>query len=276
MAEVLWTPYQWHSYLTRNRLRILMYHSISADPLDPLAVPPEVFAEQMAFLSEKGFRVVSLSEALDRLARRRNLRGTVCVTFDDGFADFVSAALPVLQRYNFPATLFIVAGEVGGRSGWSSYCRDRPLMDWSDLRTLTDLRYEIGSHTLHHPDLMALEPNQLVAEIANSKAMLEDGLGVAVTAFAYPGGTFGTREVAAIRRAGYRCAVKVGGRWGNGYETDHFRLKREKILRQDNLSQFSRKVSGYCELYCAWQLIAGELTRLIAGARPIGAQRGLK
>ncbi len=247
MPELLLTPYQWSSYLTRNRLRVLMYHSISDDPADPIAVTPARFGEEMALLAARGYRGVSLREAVAALERGESVKKLVGLTFDDGFRDFCSDALPVLQQYDFSATLFVVAGLVGQTSRWSSFRKDRPLLGWDELRSVVRQGHEIGSHTLSHPDLCALLPELLQVEVRESKSTLEDRLQTPVTAFAYPGGTFGAREISAVNEAGYRAAVIVGGRWGNGRETPRLRLKREKMLRRDSTTDFWRKVSGFYE-----------------------------
>src|SRR5258708_27417760 len=67
--------------------------------------------------------------------------------------------------------------------------------------------------------------------------------------FAYPGGTFAQRERDAVKRAGYDCGVIVGGRWGNGPETDRFLLKREPMLASDSLHWFKKRVSGFYEAH---------------------------
>ncbi len=256
MPELLLSPYQWFSYLTRNRLRILMYHSLSDDPGDLISVTPARFQEEMALLAARGYRGVSLSQAIAALERGAPVKKLVALTFDDGFRDFCSDALPVLGQYGFQATLFVVAGLVGQTSRWSSFRQDRPLLGWDELRAVVQHGHEIGSHTLSHPDLRALSPELLWRELRESKSLLEDRLQTHVTAFAYPGGTFGAREVLAVGEAGYCTAVIVGGRWGNGRETPRLRLKREKMLRRDTLTDFWRKVSGFYEPFLLAERLA--------------------
>lgn len=239
-----------------------MYHSISDDPADPLAVSPRQFREQMSLLAEQGYRGVSLSEALQLLDQRPLFPRAVCLTFDDGFRDFYSEALPVLEQRGFKATLFLVAGWIGKTSYWSSYRRDRPLLDWNEIKHLVALGYEMGSHTFSHVDLRTLSAAQLREELEMSKALLEAQLEMPVNSFAYPGGAFTDREVQAVAEAGYTSAVIVGGRWGNGRETHRLRLKREKMGHQDTLTDFWRKVYGYYEVFFLGKTIAKFLRRL--------------
>lgn len=264
MAEILHTPAQWIAYLRRRRLRILMYHRITDDPGDPLAVAPARFRQELACLAQLGYRGLSLEQALAQLDSPAWDGRGVCLTFDDGQADFYLHALPVLQRYGFQATLFVVAGCVGGANRWSSYRKGTPLLDWEQLEASAGAGCEIGSHSLTHPDLRRLPPERLAAELVGARQQLEERLGLAVRSFSYPGGSFAEREVQAVRQAGYQAAVSVGGRWGNGRETDRLRLKREKMLRSDTLDEFRRKVSGYYELHYLW----GRLVK----TRPFQAQ----
>jgi peptidoglycan/xylan/chitin deacetylase (PgdA/CDA1 family) len=264
MPELLLTPYQWFSYLTRNRLRILMYHSISDDPGDPLAVTPARFREEMALLAARGYCGVPLLQALVALTGGDPVARMVGITFDDGFRDFCTDALPVLQQYGFGATLFVVAGLAGQTSRWSSFRKERPLLGWDELRALARHDQEIGSHTLSHPDLITLSSESLQRELYESKSVLQEKLQTSVRAFAYPGGTFGAREISAVAASGYEAAVIVGGRWGNGRETPRLRLKREKMLRRDTLTDFWRKVSGFYEPFLIKQMLGERLRFAVA------------
>lgn len=247
MPELLVSPYQWYSYLSRRRLRIVMYHSISDDPADPISVTPSSFRQEMALLAERGYRGISVGEALSSLDHGDSLARSVCLTFDDGFRDFYTEALPVLKQHGFGSTLYVVAGRVGKTSEWSSFRKDRPLLDWDELGAVVAGGCEIGSHTMSHPDLRGITDEALERELRDSRLLLEERLQVPVCSFAYPGGTFGARELTWVGKVGYSSAVIVGGRWGNGHETPRFRLKREKMQRRDSLIDFWHKVYGYYE-----------------------------
>jgi peptidoglycan/xylan/chitin deacetylase (PgdA/CDA1 family) len=98
---------------------VLVYHRI-AEPLDPdpwgLCVAPEHFAEQLAVLKREA-EVVPLA-GLRRAARRGFSRPCVALTFDDGYADVLHRALPLLERHGLPATVFVPTGLVGDDSGF--------------------------------------------------------------------------------------------------------------------------------------------------------------
>ena len=246
--------------LRRNRLRILMYHSISDTPTDRLAVRPAMFAAQMQYLAAHRFQVISLQEACRQLETGDNLRHKIVLTFDDGYRDFLATAAPVLKQHGFAVTLFVVPGWLGKTARWSSVDQNRRLLSADELGEVRAMGFALGSHTMTHPDLTALDDAALKRELTESRAAIA-ALGEAFIPFAYPGGTFTRRERDAVARAGYGCAVIVGGRWGNGRETDRWLLKREPMLASDSLDWFARRVSGFYEWHYLWARARGVETR---------------
>jgi peptidoglycan/xylan/chitin deacetylase (PgdA/CDA1 family) len=113
---------------------------------------------------------------------------------------------------------------------------------------------------MSHPDLPSLSDCVLSRELTESRAALA-AVGESFAAFAYPGGRFTQREVNAVARCGYDCAAIVGGRWGNGPETNRFLLKREPVLASDSLDWFARRVGGYYEWHYLWAKARGVQTR---------------
>lgn len=183
---------------------VFYYHRVG--PFRPGAprkgnVEPARFRAQLEFLGRRGVEFLTLDEVL---AGKRG----AAVTFDDGFRDCLEHALPVLRDLRVPATFFIVAGGVGGTDAWN---RRTPLpeervMDWDDLKRLLDAGLSVGSHSMTHTELTA-------AEVAGSKRLLEERLGVKVPHFAYPRGEFPAEAPGWVRDAGYAAgwATKGGG-----------------------------------------------------------------
>ena len=221
-----------------------MYHSIDADGRDRLAISPELFASQMAFLVENNFQVISLETAVKKLKSDASLDRSIVLTFDDGYLDFLTNALPILERHRFPATLFIVTQLNEAR--WRS--NSTPLLTGEDINEVKARGVSLGSHTATHRDLTELDEDTLNAELAESRAAIAS-FGETFIPFAYPGGTFTPRERAAVEAAGYDCGVIVGGRWGNGPETDPFLLKREPMLASDSSVWFQKRVNGFYEAH---------------------------
>lgn len=248
----------WRDYLKRNRLRILMYHSIDSDDRDRLTVSPDIFAQQMSFLDSNGFSVISLETAIRKLSDGQSLDRSVVLTFDDGYRDFLTTAVPILERHRFPATLFIVTNPAAGAEHQTENAK--PLLSESEILEVRERGFSIGSHTATHPDLTALEDEILEHELRESRAAIVR-LGETFVPFAYPGGTFTERERNAVEREGYDCGLIVGGRWGNGPETDRFLLKREPMLASDSLDWFKKRVNGFYEAHYLMARARGAATR---------------
>lgn len=188
---------------------VLMYHSVDHFREDPhlVTVSPARFERQMAWLRARGLRGVGMGELLDARAAGRD-RGLVGLTFDDGYADFATRAVPVLLRYGFGATAFVVSGRIGAHNVWDDGPR-KPLMTDGQIRTVADAGIEIGSHGRLHVSLPGTDDTELREELEESRARLEDLIGAPVNGFAYPYGHAGDREIEAVRAAGYDYACHI-------------------------------------------------------------------
>jgi peptidoglycan/xylan/chitin deacetylase (PgdA/CDA1 family) len=219
--------------------RILMYHSISRVPRDPnhVCVPPNRFAQQMAYLRRRRLRGVSIRELLTAAAEGTD-RGLVGLTFDDGFDDYVTNALPVLQRLGFTATLFPVVDLLGSTNVWDRGEPTLRLIDAEQASELAGTDTELGSHALSHPRLTTLDDAQLDAEVIGSRERLSEVIGRDVPGFCYPYGDHDARVVEAVRRAGYdyACAYQTHGRW------DRLTLPRTHVGQPDGPIRLEAKL----------------------------------
>jgi peptidoglycan/xylan/chitin deacetylase (PgdA/CDA1 family) len=210
---------------------ILMYHSISPSADDPydITVRPERFAQQMRWLRRAGRRGTSVRQLLDA-HRRGAANGLVGLSFDDGYADFTEYALPVLQRYEFGATMFMPAGLLGGDNAWDPEGPRKPLLSASELRQVAVAGIEIGSHGFHHLSLPASSDADLTSEIRESRDVLREVSGQEVDGFCYPYGHLDERVIDGVERAGYSygCAV-----WAAGF-AGRYALPREYIRDTDS------------------------------------------
>ena len=180
--------------MTGGRSSILTYHSLDTAN-SVISVAPQLFREQMASLAEMNIPVVSLAVI-------RETEGAVALTFDDGFQNFFQHAFPVLQEYNFPATVFAVSGYSGRQNTWPSqplrpFVPTLDLMSWSELEQISKAGVSVGSHTMTHPRMSRLPDAEVENELRISRSDLEDRTGKAVDAFAYPYGD----STPAVRRA---------------------------------------------------------------------------
>lgn len=216
---------------------VLMYHSIADVDSDPLNITasPGTFEAQLHWLYGRGLRGVSLSGLL--AASERDARKLVGLTFDDGYADFATTAVPILRRYGFTATVYVLADRFGGSNEWDAGAPAKPLMTEAQVREVADAGMEVGSHGLRHRSLPLLTPRQLTAEVERSREILGEVVGWRVPGFAYPYGHFGDREIQAVRAAGYRHACGVGrARPGNAHA-----MPRSFVGERDRGARLSAK-----------------------------------
>ncbi|MEU2774853.1 polysaccharide deacetylase family protein [Streptomyces sp. NPDC007162] len=192
---------------------VAMYHSVGDRSDDPyrITVTPERLERQLSWVRRRGLRGVSVGELLAARARGAGRR-LVGLTFDDGYADFLDHALPLLDRWGCGATLFVLPGRLGGNNAWDPLGRRRPLLTADGIRRAAAGGVEIGSHGLTHVDLTRADADTVKAEVAGSRALLEDLTQTPVAGFCYPYGAVDRRTVDAVRDAGYgyACAIDPG------------------------------------------------------------------
>jgi peptidoglycan/xylan/chitin deacetylase (PgdA/CDA1 family) len=232
------------------RIPILMYHSISngnresKHPYYRTTTSPEVFAEQMRFLYDNQYSVIGLSDLVN--PERRRSERCVVITFDDGFQDFYSHAMPVLSRYGFNATVFLPTGHIGDAR---LQFRNRDCLTWTEVRELHRAGIFFGSHTVTHPQLRLTTVEQQEYEIRQSKSSIEDNIGVEVESFCYPfafpeeSHAFAQRLRKSLKECGYKngvCTVVGTVRPGE----DMYFLKRLPINSWDDLRLFKAKLDG--------------------------------
>ncbi len=219
---------------------ILMYHQVDAPPpkgtpMRGLVVSPAAFARQMAMLRALGFTGLSMQHLLPYLTGQKKGR-VFGITFDDGYENNLRCALPVLQRFGFSSTCYVVADRVGQCNDWD---RERgvpqvPLMTAAQMQAWVDAGQEIGSHTLTHRDLPKLDLAQQQHEISDARLVLEALVRQpgGVRNFCYPYGGFDQGAVSCAREAGYDTATTtVRGRVNSCSDGDLLTLPRVLISR---------------------------------------------
>lgn len=190
---------------------VFMYHSIANDDEDPcqVSMTPQRFERQMRWMRARGLRGVSMAELLDAGVEGR-ARRMVGLTFDDGYQDFVTTAMPVLRRYGFNATAFVLAGRLGGENAWRRAGPRKALLTAAEVCEIARSGIEIASHGLEHVSLLDADDARLRDEAVRSRSILQELVGQPIRGFAYPYGDSDARVVAAAQSAGYdyACAVR--------------------------------------------------------------------
>ncbi|WP_171058133.1 polysaccharide deacetylase family protein [Modestobacter altitudinis] len=201
-----------------------MYHSVpavaSAHPNEH-QVPVGELEDQLSALTEDGWQLVGLTEALSRRDADPAAR-VLGVTFDDGLLDFRNA-VEVLQRVGARATMYVPTGDVGLRLAPDDPHGSR--LSWSELAEAAAAGVEIGSHSVNHRTMDVLPGEELRTEIADSRHQIEDALGLPVRSFCYPHGYSSRRVARAVAAAGYSNGCIVGRRIASSRD-DPYRLPR--------------------------------------------------
>jgi peptidoglycan/xylan/chitin deacetylase (PgdA/CDA1 family) len=217
---------------------ILLYHSISGDPvplISDFAIDERTFGDHLDLIVAQKLEPLTVTAYLDACAGGHSalLERAVVITFDDGFKDFASAALPALRERGLSSTLYVPTRLLsGGPRAPLDDSLARHLLDWSQLAALGDAGdVEIGAHSVSHPHLDTLGTASVRAEVGDCKRLLEDALGCEVPTFAYPHGYSGPRVRRAVRQAGYRGACGVKDAFSS--ETDDTLSLARLMIRSD-------------------------------------------
>jgi len=230
----------WHR-LTRGPI-FLMYHAFGGPRESPTRyiIPARRFARQMAWLKRRHYHVISLEEYLQyRREHRLPPASAVVLTLDDGYTDNRTIAYPILCRYGFPATIFLVSGAIGGTNQWDTHgeLAGRSVLSWSEIQAMQQGGMHFGAHTRTHVLLTAAPPTQVEDEVTGSRQDLEAHLGRRVLVFAYPYGKSDATSQATAEHAGFigACSTHSGL---NDPATPLYKLRRVEIRGTDSWVRF--------------------------------------
>jgi len=217
----------------KYKIPILMYHSIEKMPrstiMRSLHVPPKRFKFQMWILYKLGYKGLSLKELKPYLDGKK-IGKVVGITFDDGYKNNLLNAAPILSKFNFSATCYIVGDRIGETNSWdlSHGITQRPLMTLNEIKKWLELGMDIGAHTNTHANLTKLTKPQLVQEIYQCKKKLENFFDVTITDFCYPFGQFHEDSVKVVSESGYLTATTMN-RGRVNFDSDQLTLPRIPI-----------------------------------------------
>ena len=190
---------------------ILMYHSIESMPkstiMRSLHVPPRRFKFQMWMLKILGYKGLSLKNLEPYLVGEKHGK-VVGITFDDGYQNNLINAAPVLKKYNFSATCYIVSESIGSSNSWDldKQITQRPLMTESEIFEWLNYGMDIGAHTKTHADLTIIPEKKVLEEINDCKVNLEEIFKVSINDFCYPFGRFNDMVFSVVKNSGYHTA----------------------------------------------------------------------
>ena len=225
---------------------ILCYHRLADSCESALCMTTSLFEEQMRYLKETGYRVISLAELADFFSYRRALPSkAVVINLDDGYRSTYEIAYPILKKYGFTASLFIYTDFIGASAN---------SLTWDQLQEMRADGFEVGSHSLSHCDLTKKGKGEdeeqymerVRRELVQSKQILDRKLNQNTTYFAFPYGEYNHRILSLCEEAGYRLGLSVK-RGGNPFFSDPLVLRRDQILRKD-IDSFVNTLNTFHEL----------------------------
>ena len=217
---------------------VLNYHKID-DMEISLSVTPADFAAQMKYLADNGFSVIGIDDFYAGITGEKALpKNPVLITFDDGYKDNYTNAYPILKKYGFKATVFVISDFVGLKN----------YMTWDELREMSANGIDIESHTATHNSLTDLTDEQLKRELEESKKKLESELKTEINFLAYPTGAYNLHIAGLVKDAGYKAAFTV--KYGNAdNDSNLYALERVPIFHTENTMKSFHERLNYTPLF---------------------------
>lgn len=239
----------WYPNASLKKTRIMMYHMIAEqlpnEKKSGLRVSPEMFEKHLEYFSTNGWSFIKMSE----LSKYKDTEKVVALTFDDGYLDNYTKALPLLKKYNACATLYLVIDR--HNNDWSikknpkhnsgALASEKKLSDEHIQEMLDSEIFELGGHTISHPYLPNISTDDKKHEMLECKNMLEKTFNTSVSSFAYPFGIYNDEDINIINASDYESAVTTDE--GVADNNSLFQLKRIKASGKDNFFAFKLRVN---------------------------------
>ncbi|SDF20351.1 hypothetical protein SPACI_013590 [Sporomusa acidovorans DSM 3132] len=180
---------------------VLNYHQINNQSHNSLTLSDSEFEAQIKYLYKHGYTPIGPDELADYLQNGTELPSKpILITFDDGYEDNYQVAYPILKKYHFKATIFLITDFIGNNNRY---------LTWDQIKEMSDNGISFESHTLSHIALPKASDEEIRAQLLRSKEGLEWRLGKKVEYLAYPGGEYDQRVIGLVKETGYRAAFTV-------------------------------------------------------------------
>lgn len=205
---------------------VLMYHSIGNDKTNPVVIPKENLEEQFKYLKDNGYSTITLEDLYNYLENNAEIpEKSVVLTFDDGYENNYTELFPLLKKYKFRATIFMITSYVD---------KNADFLTSAQLKEMDHYGVDIESHTVNHDHLKTLTKEKQLETLSQSKAFLEKLLNKEIKFIAYPYGEYNKDTLSCADAAGYKLALTTDGRWA---------MKKNGILSLDRVY-----ISGFFKL----------------------------
>jgi peptidoglycan/xylan/chitin deacetylase (PgdA/CDA1 family) len=244
------------AWWNRKRVIILCYHGVTersrrhASDRAGLHIRADRFEAQLDYL-RRHYNVISLADFLESRENKVQLPDySVVLTFDDGYRNFLTTALPRLIARNLPVSVFLItdriASENQSHNGWSE-SDDETFLSWNEVKELQKHGVEFGSHTCSHQKLSEIARLEAERELRVSHQTIAAHLSQARMPFAFPYGAYSEAVIEMTRELPYTCALTTDA-GTNTPVTDPFVLRRNLIGDDDDEALFAARVSGLTTL----------------------------
>lgn len=230
-----------------TNINILLYHQIGDAPKSETNLncfcSSKEFYLQMDFLKNSEYKVITLNEALDKIFQRKIIdKNYVVLTFDDGCEKFYDITFPVLDKFNFPSTIYPIAGFLGKNAiiNGKEYSHLK-ILSKSMLLALSQLGVEIGAHTMNHSRLTKIDSKAAFNQVKKSKDTIEQIIGNKINSFSFPHGDFNEDIIDIVFQTGFTNALTCIDGYANQAKSV-FEIPRKYITHFDNLEIFKSKL----------------------------------
>ena len=214
-----------------------MYHSIMDNHDKSVSI--NSFELQMKLMRKMGYQTINFSDLNKNITKKKFI-----ITFDDGYENLITNVFPILKKLEFSATCFVVTNMLNKYNVWDENRSDykkMKLMNIDQIYEWVSNGFEIGSHTKDHLDLTSLDINKKKEQIIDSKNFINQSLGIKITSFAYPFGSFDDETIKIVQE-NYKYAVTTRPSKYNPNKFDDMKLPRISINKKTSIFKFLLKI----------------------------------
>ncbi|MCI6483908.1 MAG: polysaccharide deacetylase family protein [Selenomonadaceae bacterium] len=206
---------------------VLNYHKVVDEHMS-LSVPLADFEQHMKWLKEYGYTSITPEELYEFIVNGSELpEKPVLITFDDGYKDNYTNAYPIMKKYGFKGTIFVVTGFLGVYDNY---------MTWEQAKELADNGFSIESHTYSHKSMTEASDEEISKELTKSRDTIKNKLGIDADFMAYPTGTYNLHIAELVQKAGYKGAFTI--KYDNvSRESNVYALERVPIFHTENTNK---------------------------------------
>ena len=234
---------------------VLCYHRVCPEKdfgkVRSICVRPENFRAQMRCLKDLGFTALSVQTFVHYLRLQKNIPSrSVVITFDDGYQDNFTYAVPILKQFGFTANIFLVTDRIGKTNAWDE--ENIPLLTEDQIKEMRDQGMVFGSHTASHMDMTKAEASRMREELERSRKKIEDLTWRRDIPFCYPYSRFNQDTKRRVREAGYLCGLAMdAGPWDQ--TQDLFEMSRVQVFPSTSLFGFWKKIQSWYPRWAEFQ-----------------------